>query len=413
MKILHINEYAHRLGGAEAYLHQICESLQERGHDCVLLSSADAAPADGERWRQYRLSGSHGLRSAHAASRQLKRVICAEAPDVVHLHNTHYFLSPLLLSWLRRRVPCIQTIHDTRPLCPSVAQKVLPSSQQFCPFPVGRRCFQQGCYPFDPAWRGWPPNLHHFALAIYGVAVLRCLDQLIVSSDYMRRELTRNGVPANQITQLPLFTDAPVGPPAVSARSSPRILFVGRLDVTKGIWQLIATLKLLGDLDWHADIVGAGDCHEAAEATVRQLGMGHRITFHGTLTKHEIARHYQMASVVVMPSMIPESFGLVGLEAMAFARPVIAFDCGAICEWLADGETGYLVPRGDTRLFAERLRALLLQPEQAFTMGRQGLARLRAHYRKDRHIAKLVDVYQTAVASRPATRDGLRSGASA
>lgn len=91
--------------------------------------------------------------------------------------------------------------------------------------------------------------------------------------------------------------------------------------------------------------------------------------------------------------MWPEAFGLVGLEAMKNKKPVVAFDSGGIADWLYDGENGYLVPRGDTVFFADRIKFLLENPQIAEEMGERGYEILVSKFTKEAHIDKLLQYY--------------------
>jgi glycosyltransferase involved in cell wall biosynthesis len=117
---------------------------------------------------------------------------------------------------------------------------------------------------------------------------------------------------------------------------------------------------------------------------------------------------YARARLVVVPSMIPESFGLVGIEAMACARPVVAFDSGGIRDWLPDGDVGFLVPRGDLRTLAARIDLLLADDTLVEAMGAAAQRRVELLYRPHAHLAGLVGLYEAVVAERSAPRRAAR-----
>jgi glycosyltransferase involved in cell wall biosynthesis len=104
--------------------------------------------------------------------------------------------------------------------------------------------------------------------------------------------------------------------------------------------------------------------------------------------------------MVVIPSLIPEAFGLVGIEAMTFGKPVVAFDSGGIREWLIDGETGFLVKRGDIRGLGDRISQLLKEESLAREMGKKGKERVEKFYRKDIHLKKLLAIYEEVINKR-------------
>ncbi|MBN1551766.1 glycosyltransferase family 4 protein, partial [bacterium] len=94
------------------------------------------------------------------------------------------------------------------------------------------------------------------------------------------------------------------------------------------------------------------------------------------------------------PSIYPEPFGIVGLEAMAAGRPVVAFDVGGVREWLKTGINGYCAPRGNTEAYTGYLRTLLSDMSLATELGTAGWLLLKQQYSHDRHIKKLEKTYE-------------------
>jgi glycosyltransferase involved in cell wall biosynthesis len=103
---------------------------------------------------------------------------------------------------------------------------------------------------------------------------------------------------------------------------------------------------------------------------------------------------YCRARMVVMPSMIPESFGLVGIEAMACGRPVIAFDSGGISDWLMDGETGLLVERGNIEKLADSIELMFVDDGLVGSMGERARQCVDQLYRPGTHLARLDQLYR-------------------
>jgi glycosyltransferase involved in cell wall biosynthesis len=106
--------------------------------------------------------------------------------------------------------------------------------------------------------------------------------------------------------------------------------------------------------------------------------------------------HYARARVVVVPSLWPEPFGLVGVEAMARGRPVVGIDRGGIREWLAHGETGLRVEPTAATL-AAAIQRLLNEPELALCFGRAGREQWRERFSPAVHAGLLEDAYRWAM----------------
>jgi D-inositol-3-phosphate glycosyltransferase len=141
------------------------------------------------------------------------------------------------------------------------------------------------------------------------------------------------------------------------------ILFVGRIEPLKGVDILLRAFAMLEDQSSVRLAIVGGDGGKDKEvgklrALARELGVGQRVTFLGSLDHSLLPQVYAAADVCVVPSYY-ESFGLVALEAMACGRPVIASRVGGLQSTVRDGETGFLIPWHCPEPFAEHLELLL------------------------------------------------------
>jgi len=95
----------------------------------------------------------------------------------------------------------------------------------------------------------------------------------------------------------------------------------------------------------------------------------------------------------MFPSIAPEPFGLVGLEAMGEARPVVAFDVGGVPDWLDDGKTGFLIEKDDIKSLAEKTAVLLGNHELCRSMGQEGRRQLLEKFPSSKHLDRLESTY--------------------
>jgi glycosyltransferase involved in cell wall biosynthesis len=158
----------------------------------------------------------------------------------------------------------------------------------------------------------------------------------------------------------------PDGEPEPYADGVPRLLCVGRLIPIKGHLVLLrAFAQAKRDLpDLQLDIAGRGPLEPALKALARELGVADSVRFLGHVSPIQSA--IEQSAVVVVPSM-GEGFGMVALEAMERARPVIAASIGGLGELVRDGETGVLVPAGE----AEPLRDAIVRVAGNLALARQ------------------------------------------
>jgi glycosyltransferase involved in cell wall biosynthesis len=183
---------------------------------------------------------------------------------------------------------------------------------------------------------------------------------------------------------------------------------VSRLVPRKGVDTVVAALAHLpGDVEL---VVAGGppangldDDAEVARlrALARSVGVGDRVRFLGAVAHDALPALYRSADAVAcVPTYEP--FGLVPLEAMACARPVVAAEVGGLADTVVDGVTGHHVPPGDPVAVATALAGLRAHPRRARAEGRAGRRRAEAEYGWDRIAAAHARVYREVAASVPA-----------
>ena len=177
-----------------------------------------------------------------------------------------------------------------------------------------------------------------------------------------------------------------------------RAVYVGRIIPYKGIHHLIEGVRATTELR----IIGP-TYHEAYAQHLRRLANGRNVTFQPPLLHDALIREYQAASVSVLPSVevdiygkrYPKSeiLGLVLLEAMACATPVVCSAIGGMPELVADGETGFVVPSGDSAALGARVEQLLDAPHLVARLGEQARERVLARFTWDRVARVCLDAY--------------------
>jgi len=166
----------------------------------------------------------------------------------------------------------------------------------------------------------------------------------------------------------------PDGEPSPPAADVPRLLCVGRLIPIKGHIVLLRAFaeakRTLPGLE--LEIAGRGPLEPALRALASELGVGDSVRFLGHVSPIQAA--IERATVVVVPSM-GEGFGMVALEAMERARPVIAAAIGGLGELVREGETGFLVPAGEAEPLTTAIERVAGDAELALRMGEAGRKR--------------------------------------
>lgn len=130
----------------------------------------------------------------------------------------------------------------------------------------------------------------------------------------------------------------------------------------------------------------------------RRVGVEDRVVFAGQVAHTDMPTLLRSADAVACTPAY-EPFGIVPLEAMGCARPVIASAVGGLTDTVIDQTTGFLIPPGDTDRLAERLRQLIDDPGLADDLGRAGHERVLGRYSWDRIAADTAKAYHTTITS--------------
>ena len=215
---------------------------------------------------------------------------------------------------------------------------------------------------------------------IVDLRALRAVARVIAVSNALRREIIATGVPASRVVTIHNAIDAeafrsrePVDRDSL-ARSlglSERdriVSVVARLIPEKGHIHFLRAAKRIADRmpDVRFLIVGEGRLRTDLEAATKEAGLSDTVRFLGH--RHDVAALMELSEAIILPS-IREYYPNVLLEAAAAARPTVGTTVGGVPDIIVDGETGLLVPSGDSEALADAMERVLRDREWASEMG--------------------------------------------
>lgn len=177
----------------------------------------------------------------------------------------------------------------------------------------------------------------------------------------------------------------------------PAVLSVAHMYPRKNLPVLLRAYARLraDDVAFQGWIVGDGPCRRDWERLRDDLSLQGHVEFLGTVSRRELADRYRRCAVFCLPSR-QEGFGIVFLEAMAHAKPIVAARAAAVPETVADGEVGILADPNDPDAFARGLAALLAARDLRQRMGEAGRRRVE-EYRADRVAGRFLERVQAAL----------------
>ena len=353
-RIRFINQYAGIIGGIERHMERTALLLRRNGFtvDCCFAEKT----RDSERFL-----------TAFDQTETIEDALTHPGSeyDLTVLHKVR---DAAAVNALRKSGRTAVFVHDHEYYCPRRSY-YYPVTRKNCTRAYGKLLC--GCCAM--LRRPAPDNTIHANFG--GFAALwkeiRACDSFIVLSEFMRDVLIRQGIPAGKIVLIPPSVEIPAASEQnvedTPAPGSPHILSIGQLIRGKGVDQLLLAMRSV-KTPCVLDIVGTGN----DEAYLKQLAspLGSSVVFHGYLQNPDEA--FRGIRAVVLPWRWQEPFGLVGPEALAHGVPLVGFDVGAIRDYLINGETGLLVPPGDTEALARAIETLLADPTQAAAMGSRG-----------------------------------------
>lgn len=393
MRILLVNKYFYRKGGAETYFFALAEGLKALGHE-VAFFSMKHPNNEQSYWNKYFVSEKDYVGEISAfkkvqeastliysfeAKRKFEALLEEFKPDVIHMNNVHRQLTLSILDapYLKKHhVPVVYTAHDYILLCP--AYTMVNGRGEVCDACLDRHfshATKNVCVKGSRA---------KSALATMEAEFLKLhhsydkIDLIIAPSQFMKNKLDEGGFAGKTVAMQNFLTDSQMAMGArvanthkfedTQAGARPYFLFFGRLSKEKGILTLVkAFLQAAGlaqgsanaqsdDQDvqvlpdvWYLHIVGDGPERGAIEQLIASAGpqAASRIHLLGYKSGEDLQREVGNARFTVLSSEWRENMPYSGLESLAAQTPIIGARIGGIPELVEEGKTGFTFESGN------------------------------------------------------------------
>jgi glycosyltransferase involved in cell wall biosynthesis len=386
MRVLQLHTRYREAGGEDRVVAAEAELLRSSGHlvEQVLADNpVSSLAAAGALLKAPRNT---------ASRRAVERAVARFQPDVAHVHNTWFAMSPSVLDGLRASgVPTVMTVHNYRMMCVNGMLLRDGGPCEDClgksPLPgIRHRCYRSSVIASTVA----AATIAYNRRSTWRHAV----DLYIAPTEFVRSRLLDAGFPAEQVEVKPHFVSDP-GPRRAPPSRSRTVLFVGRLSAEKGLDALLDAWAGLPTRDLELVCIGTGPLRDSL--TEPQIGS---VRFVGSLPRAEVRAWMLRARVLVAPSPAYETFGLVVAEALAAGLPVVVPRDGALREVAADAA---LEPEHETGSTADDHLAGSLSRIYDDSVidfaGARGRARFLAHYTATVGLTRLIRIYRSIVRS--------------
>ena len=412
MRILLVNKYFYRKGGAETYFFALAEGLKALGHEVAFFSMRHPNN-EASYWNKYFVSEKDYVGEISAfkkvqeastliysfeAKRKFEALLEEFKPDIIHMNNVHRQLTLSILDapYLKKHhVPVVYTAHDYILLCP--AYTMVNGRGEVCDACLDRHFMHA---TKNICVKG---SRVKSALATMEAEFLKFhhsydkIDLIIAPSKFMKNKLDEGGFAGKTVAMQNFLTDSQMAMGARAANTHkfedtkagarPYFLFFGRLSKEKGILTLVKAFlqaaglargndtvrnddrgtRTLPDV-WDLHIVGDGPERGAIEQLIASAGQqaASRIHLLGYKSGEKLQREVGNARFTVLSSEWRENMPYSGLESLAAQTPIIGARIGGIPELIEEGATGFVFASGDVDSLSWSMREASKQSENVY-----------------------------------------------
>lgn len=364
VKILMVNKFLYPNGGSETYIFKLGEELQRQGHEVQYFGMEHEGRIVGNHAEVYtsnmdfhtgklqKLLYPFRIIYSKEAYRKMQTVLNDFEPDVVHLNNINFQLTPSVIEAVRdwekknqKNVRIIFTAHDYQWVCPN-HMMLVPASGERC-----SRCLSQhegNCTRYRCIHNSFVKSMLGTIEAKFydWKKTYAKVDVVICPSEFMEQQLATSPLLKSKLVTLHNFIDAQTPEPV---EKKDYVLYFGRYTREKGVQTLLQAAKALPEIPFV--FAGDGECREQVEQCGNVKNMGF-------LQGKVLSRVIREARFCVIPSEWYENCPFSVMEAISFGTPVLGSKLGGIPELVRDGETGELFEAGNVEALTEKIRSL-------------------------------------------------------
>ena len=400
LRVLQVNKFLYRVGGAESYMFNLAEALKESNVDVAFWGMSDernlvddafnsfSKPIDYHNQKLFRkLINSGRTIYSFANKRKIGVILDQFKPDIVHIHNYNFQLTPSILTEIKKRgIKIVQTIHDSQMVCPyhrlynfqkkNICIKCVKGSFLNC---VKDRCFDNSLLKSSIGYL--ESTLYHSA-DYYN----KYIDLFISPSNFIK-DLVKNNI-RNEIRVLPNFiSQFPIENEGDQNRKNEfkeYVLYFGRISEEKGIIQF---LDYFVKLKRNLLIIGNGPL-------VDQIKKSEYIKYIGPKYGEDLNFYIKNSQYVICPAVGYENCPMTVIESLVNKVPVIAPNHSGFIELIDHGKDGYLIDLGQSESdVLNELKEILDQRLVPFENDKDSFEKKLNKFSKKFHLEQILKAY--------------------
>lgn len=402
MKILMINKYHHITGGGDTYYFHLSDLLRAKGHQVIefclrhpknLPSEYSDYFVDGltsENWKGASIGRKikayvNGIYNFEV-KRKIKLLIEKTKPDIAHIHNIFYQISPSILEPLKKAgIPVVQTLHDYQVIC---ANNNLYCNGQICEACKGGKHYdilRKRCYNNNlmASFLAFSVRLVHETFRLYPHNV----DFFMCPSKFLKEKIVSYGFDESRFRVLRHPVD--IKKYSANYEFKDYVVFAGRFVKQKGMMTL---LRAFESLPIKLMLLGSGESQPEIEDYIRMHNLGN-VELRGFLSGREFQEIIRNAKFVIVPSEWYENSPNIIRESFAMGKPVIASDIGGLPELVTE-DVGLLFKPENVQDLQEKITILYNDDDLVRILGANARRKAEKFYNPEDHYKKIVRIYR-------------------
>ncbi len=398
MKILLVNKFLYPKGGSETYVFKLGETLQKTGHEVQYFGMEHTDNVVGNAVGEYTsnvdfhsrspmklISGSLKTVYSSQARKNIRKVLDDFKPDVVHLNNFNYQLTPSIIleivKWRkqnRRECKIVYTAHDLQLVCPNHLM-LNPNTGDVCEKCLGGKyynCISGKCIHGSAA-----KSVFGAAEAYYWKVkkVYRYIDAIVSPSAFLAQKLETRNELKNKITVIHNFVSVTKSEPM---EKGGYILYFGRYSKEKGVETLLRAVDSLPDIKFV--FAGSGLLEEEIQKRSNAVNRGF-------VEGEELVKLVSQADFSVVPSECFENCPFTVIESRVYGTPVLGADIGGIPELIDNGVNGELFESGNVEMLTDKIKEMSENKQKLEAYAQKCLET--PCLSAEEYCAKLADIY--------------------
>jgi len=364
MKILLLNDYKEEIGGAEIFLHNLKDELEEQGHEVRFFGGK----RNNKNFGNISLSSFFKGFFNPISWKKIRKKIKNFEPDIIFVGKLHTNLSPLFLFSTKN-------------------------------FPVIIRIPALGAVTYPKQMSKRPYRIITYIKKYFIKTLENNYSDIVLAQSEMMKKTLKNIFDNKNIIKMynPVFWEV-LSEQHESSNQDFNVIYTGRLSYNKGLTYLIKSIKFVKEK--HSNIklyiFGKGELEKEIEEMIYDLNIENKVFLKGFVNHSKLKSFYNKSDLTVLPSIIKENCPSTVIESMSQGTPVITTNIGGQSELVKDGYDGFLVDPKKPNQLAHKIKMLIENKDILEEMSRNSLESARK-FSKEKYIRDLEGLFEKLV----------------